>query len=322
MLASFDAPFFLDSSTGARLHVYGAAPAAPRAILVLAHGMVEHAGRYRRLARAAADHGIAFYAADHRGHGSTEAPDARLGIFAARDGWKAIIEDVMAVRAEALRRHPGLPVVLMGHSMGGLLALNAVISHPHDFAALAVWNANFKAGVAGRAAQAILAVEKALKGSDVPSTIIPRLTFEAWAKQVPDADTEFDWLSHDRAQVAAYVDDPRCGFDASVSMWIDIFRLIFRGGDAKNWRDIPRDLPIDLLGGADDPSTENGEALRWLAGRLRQAGFTHVDLRIEPGMRHETLNEIGAERPTADLMRWIDRAVDSQKDEKKDSPRP
>ncbi len=322
MPASFDTPFFIDSPTGARLHIFGEAPDAPRAVLILAHGMVEHAGRYRRLARAAADHGIAFYAADHRGHGLTEAHDARAGIFAARDGWKAVIEDVMAVRAEALRRHPGLPVVLMGHSMGGLLALNTVISHPEAFAALAVWNANFKAGAAGRAAQGILAVEKALKGSDVPSTIIPRLTFEAWAKQVPDAQTDFDWLSHDRAQVAAYVDDPRCGFDASVSMWIDIFRLIFRGGDAKNWRDIPRDLPIHLLGGGEDPSTGKGEALRWLAGRLRKAGFSAVDLTIEPGMRHETLNEIGAERPTDDLLRWIDRAVDSRKDTEKDRPRP
>jgi hypothetical protein len=67
-----------------------------------------------------------------------------------------------------------------------------------------------------------------LKGSDVPSLILPKATFVAWGRAIKGHRTPFDWLSHDPAQVDAYIADPLCGFDASVSMWRDIFRLTAR----------------------------------------------------------------------------------------------
>ena len=226
-----------------------------------------------------------------------------------------VLADTLAVNAHARGLYPDLPVITFGHSMGGLIAMNFALSHPERQAALAVWNANFKMGLEGRIAQGVLAVERMLLGSDVPSRVLPRLTFAAWARAVADAETPFDWLSHDRQKVAAYVDDPLCGWDASVSMWQDIFAMAFRGGDAGALEALPRAMPIHLVGGGQDPATNNGKAVSWMAQRLRGQGFENVTLNLYDGLRHETLNESappGASGAMDDFSAWVNAALDGR----------
>src|SRR5690606_4417273 len=139
-------------------------------------------------------------------------PEAPIGCFADRNGADKVIDDVLAIREIAVSEHPGLPLVLFGHSMGGLVALNTAIAKPEGFQALAIWNANFNTGVAGRFARYLLAIERMLRGSDTESVILPRATFGAWSKSVADRKTDFDWLSCDADEVSAYVGDPLCGF--------------------------------------------------------------------------------------------------------------
>ncbi len=145
--------------------------------------------------------------------------------------WK-VIADVTAVTDHAKAAYPDLPIFLFGHSMGGLIALNTAVSHPRTYSGIAIWNTNFAVGAMGRLAQVVLKTERALKGSDVPSLILPKLTFETWGKSMPDSKTQADWLSRDRSEVEAYEADPLCGFDISISMWLDVFELTFRGTEA------------------------------------------------------------------------------------------
>ncbi|RUM08222.1 alpha/beta fold hydrolase [Rhizobium chutanense] len=288
-------------------HAEAAGP--PRGILLISHGLAEHSKRYRRFAETMASRGYHVYAHDHRGHGETTAPDAPIGRFARRDGVEKVIGDVLAVRNYAASRHPGLPVILFGHSMGGLIALNAAITAPADFDAVAVWNSNFAVGLAGRAAQAILLTERMLKGSDVPSGLLPKLTFGAWGKSISGHRTEFDWLSHLPDEVDKYVADPLCGFDASVSLWLDLFELTFRAPQKPYLHRLPRDMPIHLVGGGEDPATERGKAILWLSNHLKAQGFSRISTEIYQGMRHETLNEIGAGAAAAAFADWCDEAI-------------
>ena len=122
-----------------------------------------------------------------------------------------------------------MPVICFGHSMGGLIALNHALDNSGRLAGLACWNANFSAGIPGWVGRSLLAWERFRLGYDVPSRLAPALTFRAWAKAMPDRVTDFDWISRDREEVAKYVADPLCGRDASVSIWRDVFGLIFRG---------------------------------------------------------------------------------------------
>jgi alpha-beta hydrolase superfamily lysophospholipase len=286
-------------------------PAVGRAhgILLICHGLAEHSKRYAGFACALAARGYHVYAHDHRGHGETIAPDAPIGRFAWRDGARQVVDDVAAMRDYAASQHPGLPVALFGHSMGGLIALNSAVTYPEKFNAVAVWNSNFNPGIAGRAAQAILLTERALKGSDVPSGVLPKLTFGAWGKSVAGRRTEFDWLSRDPAEVDKYIADPLCGFDASVSLWLDIFELTFRAPKKIHLDGLPQQMPIHLVGGGQDPATDRGKAVTWLSNHLKSWGFSRITTQIYQDMRHETLNEIGADAAITAFADWCDEAI-------------
>lgn len=306
----FDGPQFLQSPTGAKLNLYVRRTNAPaRAVVQINHGLAEHAARYGRFADFLASHGYHVYAHDHRGHGATTAPDAPARRFAGRYGVDRVLDDILAVHDHIAVEHPGLPAVIFGHSMGGLIALNFVMRHPDRIAAAAIWNANFSAGLPGRLAQAILAFERFRLGSDVPSRMLPKLTFGDWAKKIPNRRTEFDWLSRDPAEVDAYVADPLCGWDASVSMWIDIFQLVFTGADDRNFARVRKNLPFNLVGGEHDPATSGGKAVKALAKRLRRMGFSNLDSTVYPETRHESLNELNRDVVMADFAGWLDRVL-------------
>ncbi len=283
---------------------FEAAKGEPRGILLICHGLIEHSRRYEKFAVAMAAHGLHVYAHDHRGHGETTAPEAPLGRFADRHGVEKVIEDVNSMRQLANMEYPGLPILLFGHSMGGLIALNAAATHPAAFDGLAVWNSNFNPGLGGRIAQIVLAAERMLKGSDVPSAILPKATFSTWARSIRDRRSEFDWLSHDPVEVDKYAADPLCRFDASVSLWIDVFALTYRG--RRSLDELRRHLPIHLVGGGEDPATHGGKAMRWLKDHLDRSGQQRVTLRIYDAMRHESLNEIGRQEAIDDFAAWCD----------------
>ena len=141
-----------------------------------------------------------------------------------------VLADIGAVGDLIAAETPGLPVILFGHSGRADRGVIASSGTPTAGRSRDL-ERQLLAGPTGRAALGILAWERIRLGSDVPSRLLPRLTFRAWARQIPHRRTEFDWLSRDAAEVDAYIADPLCGWDASVSLWQDLFGLIFAGVD-------------------------------------------------------------------------------------------
>lgn len=302
---SFESIKHLPLADGTALPFRESLAATPRAVVQICHGLAEHSARYARFAAALNRAGYHAYAPDHRGHGVNIGAHAPRGMFAPKDGWRIVLADVLALNRHIRASHPGLPVALFGHSMGGLIALNHVLDHADTVDAATIWNTNFAGGPQSRAALALLYMERMLKGSDVPSTILPKLTFRAWGRSVPGHRTQSDWLSRDPQEVDAYIADPLCGFDASVALWIDIFRLMRRGADDRNFVAVPKDLPFHLVGGAADPATGNGAAVRKLAARMRRMGFNRVTCSILPETRHESLNEMNRDETTQNFLDWL-----------------
>lgn len=307
----FDQRTGLLSPTGATIGYHRAVPAAGpvRAVVQINHGIAEHGARYARFAGFLAGRGFAVYAHDHRGHGRTTAPDAPRGAFG-NGGADAVVADVAAMHERIAADHPGLPVIVFGHSMSALIALDFVRKHPHRVAGAAIWNGNFRAGLPGYAARAILAWERFRLGSDMPSRILPRLTFESWARREGDGRTQFDWLSHDAKEVDAYVADPLCGWEPSVGMWQAVFELIFAGARDRSFAGVPRTLPFNLVGGGSDPATDGGKAVEQLAQRLRRMGFSNLVSTVYPQTRHESLNELNRDLIMDAFARWAGRVAE------------
>lgn len=305
---SFDRQTTVASPTGAKLNLYSRrAAGTPRGVVQVNHGLAEHAARYGRFADFLASRGFATYAQDHRGHGSTKAPDAPLGRFANQDGGSKVIADVAAVHDLIASEYPGVPVIAMGHSMGGMICMNFLQAHSARVAAGSIWNSDLTGGLLARAATGILAFERMRLGSDVPSRILPKMTFQAWGKAIKGHKTLFDWLSHDEDEVAKYVADPLCGWDASVSMWRDVFGFILNGAVESRYSTMRRDLPLYLIGGDEDPATMNGKAIEKLASRMKAMGFSNLNSKIYAKTRHETLNEVNRQTAMDEFGAWLDK---------------
>jgi alpha-beta hydrolase superfamily lysophospholipase len=99
----------------------------PRSVVVIAHGAGEHSGRYQHVADALVAAGHIVYALDHRGHGRSEGPRALV------DRLEHAVTDLDELVVLASGEHPGKPVFLIGHSMGGAIPLRYAIEHPDRF---------------------------------------------------------------------------------------------------------------------------------------------------------------------------------------------
>ncbi|TPM38279.1 alpha/beta hydrolase [Mesorhizobium sp. B2-3-4] len=300
----------VSSQTGADLNLFvRQADSRPRAVIQINHGLAEHAARYARFADFLAMHGFHTYVHDHRGHGATKAPDAPLGRFARESGPAKVIADVDAVHDLIAREQPDLPVILFGHSMGASVALNYLLSHSGRIHAAAIWNGNFSQGLLGQVALGVLAWERMRLGSDVPSRLLPKLTFQAWGKAVPNHRTLFDWLSRDEAEVAKYIADPLCGWDASISMWRDVVAMALNGGKDAGFAGVRRDLPVAVVGGEKDPASDYGKGIGHLANRMRRMGFSNLVSKVYAGTRHESLNEVNRDTIMDDFVAWADNVL-------------
>ncbi len=303
-------PEALSSPTGATLNWRAlAADDDAKATVQIHHGLSEHCARYQRFARFLAARGFNVVAHDHRGHGSTTADDAPIGVFADKQGWAAVIDDVQAVETAARQRFGALPHIIFGHSMGGVIAMNHAMARQGEIAGLAVWNANLALGSRASLMRVVLGLEGLFKTRTSVSTWMDALAFKAWGKQVKNARTAFDWLSRLPEEVDAYVDDPLCGGPASISLWHDLIELSERGADEHRTRAMRLDLPIHMAAGGDDPATDKGEAMNTLKARLYNARFSDATMRFDPKGRHETLNDEGYQDAMADFASWAERVA-------------
>ncbi|HZW59809.1 MAG TPA: alpha/beta hydrolase [Woeseiaceae bacterium] len=283
------------------------ASAAPRAAVQIFHGLAEHAGRYQRFARQCTARGYAVTAHDHRGHGElTAAGD--LGHFADRGGWDKVLADGRLVQEALRRRDPGLPLILLGHSMGSYLAQHFVMRHPKSVQALLLSGSTLAPRLKLRAGRWVAHLERLLHGPAYRSARLDALGFGAFNRRFQPARTAFDWLSRDAREVDRYLADPLCGAPASAGLWCDLLGGLLAISSTRAARRIPADLPILITGGAEDP-VGGARGMRRLAAIYRKNGHGNVSLRVYADGRHEMLNELNREAFTADLLQWMDGAT-------------
>jgi alpha-beta hydrolase superfamily lysophospholipase len=262
----------------------------PRMIVQLAHGMGEHAGRYRRLAEALVGADAAVYANDHRGHGRTAGSVERQGDLGP-GGWAGLMGDLSVVADHARSEHPGLPLVVLGHSMGSFALQRHLLDHSADLAG---------AVLSGTSAVDIIAA-----GID-PTQEVDLSAFNA---PFEPARTEYDWLSRDPDEVDAYVADAACGFGLDAAAAASMIEGLDGVADPERLAGIRPDLPILVLSGDADPLAGGGALIELVGDRYREAGVSDVTVRLYPGARHEVFNETNRDEITADLIAWLDRIV-------------
>src|SRR5262245_23885926 len=204
------------------------------AVIHIAHRVAEHGARYERLAEALTNNGYVVYANDHRGHGRTIAAQDDAGYLGDRDGWKRIVDDLVAICRSEKEANRGLPLILFGHSMGSLITQHAIYKHSDLFDAAAMSGANGMISPLVRFGKLIAKFERFRLGKRGKSDLINQLTFDAFNKAFKPNRTAFDWLSRDEAEVDKYIADPLCGFMASTQLWVDLIDATLEAAKPEN----------------------------------------------------------------------------------------
>ena len=299
--------FTLATPDGVSLFVYRWLPdGPPKAVVQIAHGLAEHAARYARLAEALTGAGYAVYADDHRGHGRTAKTPAELGLFAERDGWKKCIGDLWLINRRIAADHPGVPIVLLGHSLGSFMAQYFISEHGDALAAAVLSASNGKPPPIAPIALMLARFERLRLGQRGHSPLMQALFFGAFNKPFAPARTPFDWLSRDPAEVDKYIADPLCGFESTVQLYIDLLEGLRDTAHPGRQARIPKNLPIYIFNGSRDPVGDN---IDQLLSAYRAAGIRQVVHKVYPDARHETLNETNRDEVTRDLIAWLDGVV-------------
>jgi alpha-beta hydrolase superfamily lysophospholipase len=294
--------FRLDTDPGVSLFVYRWEPPAGRpvkAVAQVAHGMAEHAGRYARFAAALNEAGYAVYAPDHRGHGLSVSDPGDLGSFGGKGGLLRVVEDQERLRRRIVADHPGTPIVLFGHSMGSFIVRAYLYMH-----APAVAGAILSGTRGGKIP--LVAAGRAVARR---SSILHAMSFGDYNRAFKPVRTEADWLSRDAAEVDKYCADPACGFVLTTQGWIDVLGLIMAIQKLANVRKMPRDLPVYVFSGEEDPVGDRGAGVRATLALFAQAGLSRVTHRLYPGGRHEMLNETNRDEVQRDVIAWLDATV-------------
>lgn len=282
----------------------------PRAVLQIVHGMAEYWQRYRPFADYMAAQGYIVCGNDHLGHGATSGDRYPDGFFAPKNGGTYVLRDLHTMTETVHARWPELPLILFGHSMGSFLVRWAVETWP-DAQKAAVFCGTGGKNPAASGGLMLTSLLSALRGPQYRSKFINNLAFGSYLKRIPQAKTEFDWLSVNEQNVNAYIKDPKCGFMFSVSAFHDLMLLV-QHVNTDDWAaHIPAAMPLLVVAGAEDPVGAYGAGPREVADRLKKAGAQAVTLRLYDGMRHEILNENGHEQVWADLRDWCGAALES-----------
>jgi alpha-beta hydrolase superfamily lysophospholipase len=286
-----------------------------KAVVHIAHGMAEHAGRYARVAEALVEAGYAVYADDHRGHGKTAvsqaggrpgAPsdDGELG-WMGPDGFRRAVQDLQQLLVFEKAENPGLPAVLFGHSMGSYFTQAFLIEAGASLRAAVLSGTGGKPSFIASLGRVVARIERARLGPKGKSALLKALSFDEFNKAFRPNRTEFDWLSRDEAEVDKYVADPLCGFAVSTQLWVDLLDGLAAISDPERQAKVPRDLPIYVFAGSEDPVGEKTRTIRQLLAAYGRAGVQDVTHKFYPGARHETLNETNRDEVTRDLVAWL-----------------
>ena len=268
--------------------------------------MIEHIERYEPFALYLTQNGFAVVGHDHIGHGSSIRTRDDWGYFADENAGEILIEDMHSLRQITQERYPGIPYFMMGHSMGSFLLRKYIVFHGDIDGAIIMGSGYTKPRSSALGIQIAKGFAKVF-GWRHRSKLV---TYMAFRKNL-NYDTSGknparNWLSKDPESVRKYYSDPRCTYMFTLNGYKTLFETVSFVCHQENVDRVPKDLPVLIVSGDDDPVGEGGRGVRKLGSMFWKAGIQDLKVKIFEGYRHEILNEIGKEQVYVYLKDWME----------------
>ena len=299
--------FTFDSRDGkTKLHAVRWVPEGKVICIVqIVHGMAEYIERYEELAQYLCEKGILVTGEDHLGHGKSVGEDKCYGYFCEQDPATMVVRDVHRLKKMTQEEYPGVPYVILGHSMGSFILRNYLFKYGTGIQGAIICSTGSKSKLLVKSCKALAAVQSVFLGQRHVATFIDRLAFGDYNKRISDAKTSFDWLCTDEAVVNAYLEDELCGFTFTVNGFTTLFTLLDRLNQEENLKAMPLDLPVHFIAGDKDPVGNYGEGVKKAYDDFTKVGMRRISLKLYAGGRHEILNEKNKLQVYEDLYPWI-----------------
>lgn len=296
-----------DGKTAVSYYVFSPLNCEARGVIQLCHGMCEYVLRYEHLARELCKRGFVFCGNDHLGHGYTAENDEELGFTAEGGGAAFMVQDVHRLTCIIKKKYAGLPVVLLGHSMGSFIARLYMEHYASELSAAII------SGTGGPESPAALGKKLAKivmvkKGERDRSELLDKLAFGKYNKKFKEPSPNA-WLSRDEEVQNKYSEDKFCNYKFTARGFYDLFDMLGAVSKKKWAKRIPSELPILMISGDMDPVGNYGKGVRKVYDRLAAAGVEDVTLRLYVGGRHELFNEINKEVVIRNTVEWIEEHI-------------
>ena len=274
-----------------------------KAVVQVAHGMIDYIGRYKLLAERLAEAGILLAGNDHIGHGdSVKTPDD-YGFFASKDGWSYVVDDLKRMNDILREEYKGIPVILLGHSMGSFLSRLYAQRYPESLDALIIHGTSGP-NPAIPFGKAVIKLMKVFRDERTRSPFIKSLAEGGYNKAFDKSEGDGAWLTRDVSMVSDRPGNPRTNFIFTISAYGDLFYMLGAVNTKEWYASFPKALPTLVISGDADPVGDFGKGVRYVYETLNKNGAS-VDLKLYEGARHELFNETNREEVFADLINWI-----------------
>ncbi len=281
-----------------------------KGVIQLSHGMQEHALRYDRIGCILAENGFVFSAHDHRGHGKTamEARKTGKGTFqklADKDGFNKVVCDLDQIIDELRKDYEGKPLFLLGHSFGSFVSQAYIERHGEKLKGCILCGSkgpDMTAAIGGHAVASLLCF---FGQKNKQSKFMQNLAFAGYNDRFKEEKDELSWLSKSPANRMMYKADSWCGGTATVSFFRDLTYGLKTIHKSCNMKKIPKDLPVFIIYGEQDPVGKYGTSLVKLCNIYQQNGMKNVSIKGYPEDRHEIFNEEDGEIVLNDVINWV-----------------
>ena len=285
----------------------------PVAILQIIHGMQEYIDRYDEFANFLAEKGILVIGNDHLGHGGSVGERGTLGYFCKNDPATVLVRDAHRLKKMTQEDYPGVPCFILGHSFGSFVAREYITRYGTGIKGAIIQGTAYMPSGTVKSLGGLVNFLQVVMGEKYRSTMVNNMAFKGYLKKIPNPRTQQDWLSHNEASIDKYVADPACNFVFTLNGFKTMAELLKRIQDTDKMEDIPKDLPILITAGKEDPVGNYGEGPEKLYNIYKNdLQIKNVELKLYDGMRHELQQEIGREQVFADQYEWIKKVAGSE----------
>jgi len=299
--------YFPSSDGKTKLHgIIWEPETAPRAIVQIAHGMVEYLERYDGFANFLNEHGILVAGNDHLGHGLSYTEEWQKGYFAKPKGDICALQDLHRTTLLLQKKYPDIPHFLFGHSMGSFFTRRYLCVYPNEVDGAIISGTGWQPIPVLKGGLAVVKLLSVLKGDRFRSKLVTAMAFGNINKAFEPVHNSKDWLTRDVEVTEKYLADPNCGFLFTLNGYRTLFRSILLAQDMEQLQKMDEDLPVLFISGEMDPVGDFGKGVKKAVNAFYQSGMENVECILYPEARHELTNERNKEEIFQDVLEWLE----------------